>query len=122
MARIIFIDDDLTNAGLVKMLLELEGFEVATCASMACARKEAAAGADAFIVDCNLAGRDSGLQMVREIRDGETVADAGTPIIATSGDYRLEQQALDAGANSFLLKPYPADDLARTLNQLLSKD
>ena len=42
MTKTIVVDDDQTNVGLIKMLLELEGFSVISCTDMA----QAVAAAD----------------------------------------------------------------------------
>ncbi|MCP5096653.1 MAG: response regulator [Chloroflexi bacterium] len=121
MTKIIVVDDDPTNVGLIKMLLELDGFEVASCSN----RAETVAAAEiktaAFVIDCNLARGASGIDILREVRNNETNAPANTLVIMTSGDYRLEDETMAAGANQFLLKPYSPTILSDAINQFLSK-
>lgn len=122
MANIIVLDDDKTNTDLIKMLLELDGFRVSPTLTIEQAVTASTANTDAFVIDCNLSRGTSGLDLLHKIRNNETDADANTVVVMTSGDVRLEKQALELGANLFLLKPYPPEDLASTLNNLLEQE
>ncbi len=100
MRTIILVDDDRSNSKLMAMLLEMDGFRVMACPDIRQARIAASNGADAFIIDCNLA-RDDGFHLLKEIRGGETDASVEIPIIMSSGDDRRLQAAEDAGATEF---------------------
>jgi CheY-like chemotaxis protein len=120
MRRTILVDDDRTNSNLSKMLLEMDGFQVNVSPTLALAHQAAAQGVDAFIVDCNLAQDDDGIDLLRAIRQGETAADAAIPVIITSGDSRREKEATAEGASVFMLKPYPPSALSQQLSKLLA--
>lgn len=121
MKQIIVVDDDNTNASLIKMLLELDGFSVETCEDQDKAEAVATSDTKAFVVDCHLARGRSGLDLLRAIRAGKTNALTQTAVIVTSGDYRLEEESLDSGADLFLLKPYPPNILSKAINDVLAK-
>ena len=118
-ANVVVVDDDPTNTTLIKMLLEIEGFSVTTSADLVEARAAIRESTDAFLIDCHLARGVSGLDLVREIRSGETLAAQDCVVIVTSGDVRRDQDAWDAGADLFLLKPYKPDLLYTKLDELL---
>lgn len=120
MARIIVVDDDYSTSRLVKMLLEMEGYDVATCSEAGTALAEAEAGVNAFIVDCYLSGSESGLRLLEAIRQGETDVPSDLPIILVSGDQRLEDEAWSAGADAFILKPYSPNSLTDEVKRLLT--
>ncbi|MEZ4590277.1 MAG: response regulator [Chloroflexota bacterium] len=121
MTQIIVVDDDNTNASLIKMLLELDGFNVEACEDQEKAEAAATPQTKAFVIDCHLARGRSGLDLLRAIRAGDTEAAVETAVIITSGDYRRETESIDAGADLFLLKPYPPNDLSEAINNLLKK-
>lgn len=120
MPNIIVIDDDPTNTTLIKMLLELEGFDVTTGADLDEARMAIRESTDAFLIDCHLARGVSGLDLVQEIRKGDTPAASDSVIVVTSGDIRRDRDARDAGADLFLLKPYKPELLYTKLDELLA--
>ncbi|HID53325.1 MAG TPA: response regulator [Anaerolineae bacterium] len=122
MANIIVVDDDPTNTELIKMLLEMEGYNVTACYDIDQAKVAATGHSDAFVIDCNLARGANGLDLLHDIRQGQTGASSDTIVIMTSGDYRREAEALRLGAQNFLLKPYQPNDLTDLLNQLLTQD
>ena len=122
MPNIIVLDDDKTNTELIKMLLELDGFQVAPSLTIEQAVVASTINTDAFVVDCNLSRGTSGFELLHQIRNNQTNAKANTIIIMTSGDIRLEKQAIELGADLFLLKPYPPESLASTLNTLLNQE
>lgn len=111
------VDDDRTLTGLMKTLLELDGFNVSIVAQVAQVPVQVhAQQPDVVIMDVHLADGD-GLALLRQLR-----ADPATqslPIIMASG-MDLEDQCLDAGATAFVLKPYPPDQLTETIQKALS--
>ncbi|MCA9944803.1 MAG: response regulator [Anaerolineales bacterium] len=121
MTQVIVVDDDNTNASLIKMLLELDGFSVETCEDQQKAEAAASPQTKAFVIDCHLARGRSGLDLLRAIRAGQTNAKRETAVIITSGDYRQENESLESGANLFLLKPYPPNALSEVITEILAK-
>lgn len=119
MTNVIVVDDDPTNAGLLKMLLELDGFKVSSCTDFKEAKEATQSDTKAYVIDCNLARGASGIDILRAIRKSELKSLPTTIVIMTSGDYRLEKETLDAGANQFLLKPYSPDVLSKAITELL---
>ncbi len=120
MAKVIVVDDDSSNIALLEIFLDLEGFEVKSSTDIEQAKAAADEKTDAFLIDCNLARGKNGLDLLRDIRQGKTDASSDIIVIMTSGDYRRESEAMDAGADHFLLKPYPPDQLSKHLNQLMA--
>ncbi len=116
MSKVMIVDDDRTMSGLLKTLLELDGFAVTQAGrgsvvlDMARAEKP-----DVVLMDVHLADAD-GLDLLKQIRaDAEL---ANLRIVMSSGlDVAYECQ--QAGCNAFILKPYPPDQLASTLKKVL---
>jgi DNA-binding response OmpR family regulator len=110
------VDDDRITVGLLRTLLELDGFDVVLAGDGSSAfGKAKEASPDAFLVDYHLAEFE-GTDFVRDLR-GTKEFDK-TPIIMTSGLNR-EAEAAAAGANKFLLKPFDPGELVKLLSQLL---
>ncbi len=118
MTKVIVVDDDPSTTTLVRLLLEMEGFDVETSLNLEEALAAARAEVATFIIDCNLAHGESGVELLRAIRRGETAAPDNVPAILVSGDHRLEQEALAAGANVFLVKPYSPVQLSKMVHLL----
>lgn len=120
-AKIIIVDDDPTNTELAKILLELEGFEVVTAATLATAHATAAPDIDAFIIDYHLTRDEKGIDLLRDIRAGRTGAPRDCISIISSGDHRSEADVMEAGATLFLSKPYSIEILVTHLHKLLAE-
>jgi len=120
MKTIILVDDDRTNTTLIRMLLEMDGFKVIITPDVARAQVAARNGVDAFVIDCNLAQGDDGIELLQAIRTGMTAAESDLPVIVTSGDDRRLDEANKAGATSFLIKPYSPSILSEQLSHLLA--
>jgi CheY-like chemotaxis protein len=120
MNTIAIVDDDPANVGLLKMLFELDGYTTVGCSTIAEA-KMISQNVNAFVVDCHLAKGASGISLLEQIRMGETAVSPTTAVIMVSGDARLEQPSLAAGANAFLHKPYSPAELMQTINTLLKQ-
>lgn len=119
MPTIILVDDDRTNTTLIRMLLEMDGFSVVACPDVARAQLAANNTVDAFIIDCNLAHGDDGIELLKLIRVGLTKARSDVPVIMTSGDDSRSGDAEMAGATRFLVKPYSPGTLSAQLSELL---
>lgn len=108
--RALVAEDDPGIRRLIVGLLEMDGWEV----RQAVDGDEAVAIADdwhpdAVVIDVMMPGKD-GLTAVREIREGDHCA-----VVVVSAKHEAEQDALDAGADDFVAKPFDPEDLpART--------
>jgi DNA-binding response OmpR family regulator len=119
MKTIALVDDDRSNTFLIRKLLELDGFRVVVSPDIKRAQNATLNGIDAFVIDCNLAQEDDGIDLLLAIRQGTTAADSSVPVIMTSGDDRRLPDAERAGATRFLVKPYSPSTLSAQLSELL---
>jgi Response regulator containing CheY-like receiver, AAA-type ATPase, and DNA-binding domains len=109
MVKVLLADDDFTMVALLKTLLGMEGYQVATLLDktgniMENIRREKP---DVLIIDIFL-GTRNGMDVVRKIREDPDMKDLR--IIMVSGVDKTEE-CLAAGANAFLLKPYMPEAL-----------
>lgn len=121
MTKVVVVDDDPANVSLTEMLLQLDGFDVTACTNLTQAIKASTVDVQAYVVDINLARGENGLDLLRQVRQGKTAASPNTAFIITSGDYRRRDESLRVGASHFLLKPYPPDQLAGLINDLIKR-
>jgi DNA-binding response OmpR family regulator len=111
------VDDDRTMNSLLKTLLEIEGFLVVLAPhgemvlSTALAEKPDAVLMDVHIADAN------GMDLLKQIRLHPLLAKL--PVIMSSG-MDMEYECRKSGANAFILKPYPPDELSSTLKKVIS--
>ncbi len=119
MPLVMIVDDDRITTGLLKTILELDGFEVILTPDEVSALKLThEKKPDAFVVDYHLHDSE-GIDFVKKVRTQEAFKKA--PIIMASGvDY--EEEALKNGANHFLIKPFDPGDLSEILEDLLEDD
>lgn len=117
MAHVMIVDDDRATAGLLSVLLEMDGHEVSQSSRpQGVVEQGKAQRVDAFVIDCHL-GASSGLGLVREIRgDAELTSKV---VVATSGR-DMTDEATHAGADLFMLKPFSPNELSAKLTVLLA--
>lgn len=113
--RILVFEDDPTLYELLHELLGFEGFEVSQPADLNNVVAEMKADLpDAVLMDVNLKGGVSGLDLIAQIRSDVSLKDVY--VLLTSGlDYRDE--SIKRGASDFLQKPYMPDELVKLLDQ-----
>ena len=107
--KILILEDNAMMRSLLQTLLELESFQVA-CPTFPITdpmRVIQETQPDVILMDINLPGT-SGLSLLELIRSVNDLKD--TRIIMSSGSNR-KQESLDAGADSFLMKPFMPDEL-----------
>jgi DNA-binding response OmpR family regulator len=114
--KILIVDDDRTTVKLLQTLLEMDGFEVLIAPRGQAALELAqVTPPDIFLVDYHLADMD-GLEVVARLRADP--AFATSPIVVASG-LNVEDEALEVGANLFLVKPFEPNKLAGLFYDLL---
>jgi CheY-like chemotaxis protein len=109
MPRILLVDDDSTMVGLLKILLTMEGYQVATLMDKPGDILEniRLAKPDILLIDIFL-GDQNGLDIVRQVR--QLPGMRRIKIVMVSGTDKCDE-CLAAGADAFLLKPYMPNDL-----------
>ncbi len=120
MSKVIVVDDDYSTTSLIKMLLELEGYEVSTFTEITSALQAAERGVTAFIIDCYLGKEATGIDLLRSIRRHSDVTVRNAPIIMVSGDERIADHVVSEGADLFLLKPYSPNALTIEMKELIA--
>lgn len=105
LARIFVVDDEEFIRDLYKDMFESKGHTVFSAKdgdeAVRCI-KSMNAKPDAIIMDHRMPGKD-GIQTTKEIRN----IDPSIPIIFSSADEDIRDQAIQAGAIAFWAKPFP---------------
>lgn len=116
MPKVMIVDDDRTMVSLLKILLEMDGYEVVNVTNgndfLPNVRVEKP---DIVLLDVFLTNMD-GKELVAEVRRSEDLSDL--KVIMTSG-MDLADQCAEAGADAFLLKPYTPEQLMQALQDNL---
>lgn len=116
MPKVMIVDDDRTMVSLLKILLEMDGFEVVNVTHgrdfLPKVREEKP---DIVLLDVFLTNMD-GKELVAEVRKSEDLSDL--KVVMTSG-MELAEQCANAGADAFLLKPYTPEQLMNVLQDNL---
>lgn len=115
--KVMLVDDDRNTVKLLQTLLELDGFdvEVATRGADVIPTAEQV-NPDIFLMDYHLSDMD-GVDVLIELRKHDRFS--GTPIVMTSG-LDVEDEVREAGANTFLIKPFEPGELPGLFNRLIA--
>jgi two-component system KDP operon response regulator KdpE len=106
--RVLVVEDDPEIRAVIQSSLSVEGFTVQTAVSLSEARALIRhALPDILVLDLGLPDGD-GLTLVQEVRKTHTL-----PILIVSARHQEAQkiQALDAGADDYLVKPFSVGEL-----------
>ena len=118
MPTILIADDDRTTVRLLQTLLEMDGYRVFSVqrgsdVPAAIAEKQP----DLLLMDYRLIDID-GLEVIRRLRAEPEVP--RLPIVMASG-MDVGDEAKEAGATAFLVKPFEPDALSALFSTLLSQ-
>ena len=120
-SRVLVIDDDGALRRATLEILSAAGFEVWEAATGEEGARRAAALPDLVLCDVQLPDID-GFEVCRRLRDAP--ATAALPILFMSGIYRDTKdrvRGLREGADGFLVRPVPSDELVSTICVLLRR-
>jgi CheY-like chemotaxis protein len=117
MTKILVIDDDALDRGLLVAVLEERGYEVIVADSgraglMLCHQRTP----DAVVLDLNMPGID-GLSILRQLR----ILHPTLPVVVFSGQSprEVEEEMLNQGATAFIQKAFSLDLLGAALREVL---
>lgn len=124
--HILLVEDDLGDAGLVKIALRRGQFAVAlhhvknATEAFAFLRHigadyAAAPRPDLILLDLNLPGR-SGHEILQELKADRALRSVPVVVLSTSGAERDVVKAYQLGANSFVSKPMDVEDFTRAIH------
>ena len=115
----LIVDDSTTMRMILKAHLKKLGFEVTEAVNGrdALDRLKAMVTADLVMVDWNMPEMD-GLDFVRAVRTEAAYATLPMMMVTTNTDRSHVQQALEAGANEYIMKPFTADMIREKLDLL----
>jgi len=102
------VDDDRTTTSLLRTLLELDGYDVVVVSrGVDVLPTLDRTNPDLLLMDYHLADAH-GVDILREMRAGDKWQ--LLPVIMVSG-MNMEDEAMSAGANAFLIKPFEPAEL-----------
>jgi len=117
MTKILVIDDDARDRGLLVAVLEERGYEVILADNgrtglMLCHRQTP----DAVVLDLNMPGID-GRSILQQLR----ILHPTLPVVVFSGlsTEEVEQEMLNQGATAFIQKAFSLDQLGLALQEVL---
>lgn len=113
--RVLIVDDEVELLSVVTRALQQDGHAVRTARDLTAAREEAAGGADVVVLDLSLPD-GLGLTLCRELR----AARSQVPILVLTAHSEVARrvEALDAGADDFLAKPFAVAELRARVRAL----
>jgi type IV pilus assembly protein PilB len=119
--RVLVVEDSGTTLSVIRYFLELEGFEVLEAkdgaAGLEVARRERP---HVIVTDCNMPGMD-GMTMVKELRAHPLTQDIAILMLTSESSVDNEAQALEAGADDYVLKPVEPRRLAARVKSVLAR-
>ena len=117
-SKILVVEDDPAITNLIRTTLETQDYQYHTAKSGSAALMDAVSyNADVIILDLGLPDMD-GVEIIRKVRGWSNV-----PIIVVSArsEDRDKVEALDAGADDYLTKPFSIDELLARLRVALRR-
>ncbi|HAM73310.1 MAG TPA: two-component system response regulator [Verrucomicrobiales bacterium] len=116
--RLLIVDDEPQIRELLGMFLEQKGFEIYRAGTaQECLDRVKASHPDLVVLDINLAGED-GLEVLVQIKELRPI----TKVVMLTGMGFLEdllKEALNKGADGYVSKVLPMDELLAAIRRIL---
>jgi signal transduction histidine kinase len=119
--RILVVEDSATQARLLRLILEDEGFMVNVAGDGPAALTQLAAASFDLVVSDVLMPGLTGFELCRTIKADPALRAVPVVLVTTLRDPLEIVQALECGADSFIRKPYEPDVLVVRLRTLLAQ-
>ncbi|GGV00450.1 response regulator [Streptomyces spectabilis] len=119
--RVLVVDDNKVIRQLIRVNLELEGFEVVTAADGAeCLDVVHQVRPDVVTLDVVMPRLD-GLRTAARLRADPRTRDVPLVVVSACTQYEVEA-GLDVGVDAFLAKPFEPAELIAVVRQLTARD
>jgi len=121
-ARVLYLDDNPSNVKLMRMVMSMRGDTVLSVAAdgargLARARSEPF---DLVLVDLYLPDA-RGDEVLRQLRSDETTASLPAVVVSAEDDVTVVQEAMEAGADAYITKPFDIAELLEVVDGLLAQ-
>jgi len=121
MAKILIVEDDPTTVQLIEFLLKKNNFEVLIAyngvESLQIAKKEKL---DLILMDVMMPKMD-GIEAIEKLKKDENTRDIPIIILSALGQEMDVMRGLQAGASSYIVKPFSPQELLAEINKKLTK-
>jgi CheY-like chemotaxis protein len=115
--KILIADDDPAILDSLRLILEVDGYEVTTVDRGEEIVKVVESKPDLLLLDIWMAGQD-GRELCRKLKSDKRTA--SIPIILFSAGREMADSAKAAGANDFVEKPFEIETLLEKIQKLTS--
>ncbi|CAN5642267.1 N/A [soil metagenome] len=120
--RVLYLDDNPSNVKLMRMVMSMRGDTLLSVAAdgargLARARSEPF---DLVLVDLYLPDA-RGDEVLRQLRSHEATAALPAVVVSAEDDAAVVQQALEAGADAYITKPFDIAELLEVVDRLLAQ-
>ena len=115
--KVLVADDDPAILDVMRMMLEFEGYEVATTLNGATILQMETEMPDLLLLDIWMSGTD-GRDICRKLKQSEKTYKI--PIVLVSASKDIERSAFEAGANDFIAKPFEMSELLQKIEKNIS--
>ncbi len=119
--HVLLIEDEANITEAIRFLLTRDGWQVDTHADGSDAVEVIrAADPDLVILDVMLPGK-SGMDILRELREGEATRDLPVLMLTARGQSRDRDMAEKAGVSRFMTKPFSNAEVLTAVRDLLAQ-
>src|SRR6185436_9137354 len=119
--RVLVVEDSPTQARLLCLILEGEGFSVDSCGDGETALARLAGSSFDLVVSDVLMEGLTGFELCRRIKADSALSGTPVVLVTTLREPQEIVQALEVGADSFIRKPYEPEVLVGRLRSLLAE-
>jgi len=119
MRKILLVDDHADIRRLIRMTLEFEDYEIHEAADGESALRVARQVRPDFVLtDVMMPGPVDGLEVCRRIKADPDLRDTHVMVVSARGQARDREAGMQAGADTYLVKPFSPLQLIDSLSQL----
>jgi DNA-binding response OmpR family regulator len=115
--KILVVDDEPDILNLVKIILTKDGYEVLTASTISEFYKLFESAPPHLILLDDIMPVKNGIEICRDLKSNSQTANIPVIIFSASGSTEKRNEAFEAGAEEFLVKPFSIQELSYIVNK-----
>ena len=123
--NVLIVDDSSSMRAIIRKIMKVSGFNIGELLEAADGKEAIKVLTDEWVdlvlADINMPNMN-GLELISEMKKDEMLKSIPVVMITAEGSEKRIQESMKLGASGYIKKPFPPEEIKRTLSAIMGED